>query len=158
MKFPADVADDVNLRLRRLEGQIRGLQRMLEEEQDCEKIVTQLAAAKAALDRVGQALASRGIAIDRTDVARTKVISANIPQIGAVSWADAKGLVALGLTADDVKARIDEAAKFMPLDQMALSPQCGFSSTVHGNDIAMEQQSAKMRLVIDVAKDVWGEL
>ncbi|HEX8303126.1 hypothetical protein [Sphingomonas sp.] len=36
--------------------------------------------------------------------------------------------------------------------------RCGFSSTVHGNDIAMEQQSAKMRLVIDVAKDVWGEL
>ncbi|RYY26671.1 MAG: 5-methyltetrahydropteroyltriglutamate--homocysteine S-methyltransferase [Sphingomonadales bacterium] len=61
-------------------------------------------------------------------------------------------------TPDDVKARIDEAAKFMPLDQMALSPQCGFSSTVHGNDIAMEQQSAKMRLVIEVAKDVWGEL
>lgn len=61
-------------------------------------------------------------------------------------------------SADDVKARIDEAAKFMPLDQMALSPQCGFSSTVHGNDIAMEQQSAKMRLVIDVARDVWGEL
>jgi 5-methyltetrahydropteroyltriglutamate--homocysteine methyltransferase len=61
-------------------------------------------------------------------------------------------------SADDVKRRIDEAAKFMPLDQMALSPQCGFSSTVHGNDIAMEQQSAKMQLVIDVAKDVWGEI
>jgi 5-methyltetrahydropteroyltriglutamate--homocysteine methyltransferase len=59
---------------------------------------------------------------------------------------------------DDVKRRIDEAAKHMPLEQMALSPQCGFSSTVHGNDVDMEQQSAKMRLVIDVAKDVWGEL
>jgi 5-methyltetrahydropteroyltriglutamate--homocysteine methyltransferase len=57
---------------------------------------------------------------------------------------------------DDVKARIDEAAKYMPLEQMALSPQCGFSSTVHGNDIAVEQQAAKMRLVIDVATDVWG--
>ncbi|MFL9841715.1 5-methyltetrahydropteroyltriglutamate--homocysteine S-methyltransferase [Sphingomonas sp. ST-64] len=57
---------------------------------------------------------------------------------------------------DDVKRRIDEAAKFAPLDQLALSPQCGFSSTVHGNDIEVEQQAAKMRLVIDVAKDIWG--
>ncbi|QIK77800.1 5-methyltetrahydropteroyltriglutamate--homocysteine S-methyltransferase [Sphingomonas piscis] len=57
---------------------------------------------------------------------------------------------------DDVQRRIDEAAQHMPLDQMALSPQCGFSSTVHGNDIAVEQQAAKLRLVIDVATDVWG--
>jgi len=57
---------------------------------------------------------------------------------------------------DDVKRRIDEAAQFAPLDQLALSPQCGFSSTVHGNDIEVEQQAAKMRLVLDVAKDVWG--
>ncbi len=57
----------------------------------------------------------------------------------------------------DVKRRIDEAAAFAPIDQLALSPQCGFSSTVHGNDIAMEQQSAKLRLVIDVARDVWGD-
>lgn len=61
MKFPADVADDVQLRLRRLEGQIRGLQRMLDEEQDCEAIVTQLAAAKAALDRVGYRLVAAGM-------------------------------------------------------------------------------------------------
>lgn len=57
---------------------------------------------------------------------------------------------------DDVKRRIDEAAQFAPLDQLALSPQCGFSSTVHGNDIEAEQQAAKMRLVIDVAREVWG--
>ncbi|OYY70271.1 5-methyltetrahydropteroyltriglutamate--homocysteine S-methyltransferase [Sphingomonas sp. 28-63-12] len=61
-------------------------------------------------------------------------------------------------TADDVKRRIDEAAQFMPLDQMALSPQCGFSSTVHGNDIEVSQQADKMRLVIDVARDVWGDI
>jgi len=61
-------------------------------------------------------------------------------------------------SADAVKRRIDEAAAFMPLDQMALSPQCGFSSTVHGNDIAMDQQAAKLQLVLDVAKDVWGSL
>lgn len=58
---------------------------------------------------------------------------------------------------DDVRRRIDEAAQFAPLDQLALSPQCGFSSTVHGNDIEVEQQAAKMRLVIDVARQVWGE-
>lgn len=57
---------------------------------------------------------------------------------------------------DDVKRRIDEAAKFAPLDQLALSPQCGFSSTVHGNDIAVEQQAAKVRLVLEVAQEVWG--
>ena len=59
---------------------------------------------------------------------------------------------------DDVKRRIDEAAAHMPLDQIALSPQCGFSSTVHGNDIELEQQADKLRLVIDVARDVWGEI
>lgn len=56
----------------------------------------------------------------------------------------------------DVKRRIDEAAAFAPIDQLALSPQCGFSSTVHGNDIALEQQAAKLRLVIDVAGETWG--
>ncbi|MBX3592879.1 5-methyltetrahydropteroyltriglutamate--homocysteine S-methyltransferase [Sphingomonas sp.] len=57
---------------------------------------------------------------------------------------------------DDVKRRIEEAAGYAPIDQLALSPQCGFSSTVHGNDIEVEQQAAKMRLVIDVANEVWG--
>ncbi|MFZ2736705.1 MAG: 5-methyltetrahydropteroyltriglutamate--homocysteine S-methyltransferase [Burkholderiaceae bacterium] len=58
---------------------------------------------------------------------------------------------------DDLKRRIDEAAKYAPLDQLALSPQCGFSSTVHGNDIAVEAQRAKLRLVIETAREVWGE-
>lgn len=53
MKFPDEVNDDVLVRLRRLEGQIRGLQRMLEEGKDCKEIVTQLSAASSALDRVG---------------------------------------------------------------------------------------------------------
>jgi 5-methyltetrahydropteroyltriglutamate--homocysteine methyltransferase len=57
---------------------------------------------------------------------------------------------------DDIKRRIDEAARFTPIEQMCLSPQCGFSSTVHGNDIAIGQQTAKLRLVIDVAREVWG--
>jgi 5-methyltetrahydropteroyltriglutamate--homocysteine methyltransferase len=59
-------------------------------------------------------------------------------------------------TKDDIKRRIDEAAKYVPLDQLALSPQCGFSSTYHGNDIEMSQQTAKLKLVVDVAREVWG--
>ncbi len=57
---------------------------------------------------------------------------------------------------DALKRRIDEAAKYAPMDQLALSPQCGFSSTVHGNDIAVEAQRAKLRLVIETAQEVWG--
>ena len=57
---------------------------------------------------------------------------------------------------DDIKRRIDEATKYVSLDQLALSPQCGFSSTVHGNDIAVESQRAKLRLVMEVSQEVWG--
>ena len=58
---------------------------------------------------------------------------------------------------DAVKRRIEEAARHVPLDQLCLSPQCGFSSTVHGNDISVENQRAKLALVVDVAREVWGE-
>ena len=57
---------------------------------------------------------------------------------------------------DDLKRRIEEAAKYAPLDQLALSPQCGFSSTVHGNNIAVEAQRNKLRLVVETAQEVWG--
>ena len=57
---------------------------------------------------------------------------------------------------DDLKRRIDEAARYAPMDQLALSPQCGFSSTVHGNNIAVEAQRSKLRLVIETAQEVWG--
>jgi 5-methyltetrahydropteroyltriglutamate--homocysteine methyltransferase len=57
---------------------------------------------------------------------------------------------------DALKRRIDEASKFAPLEQLALSPQCGFSSTVHGNNIAVEAQRNKLRLVVEVAHEVWG--
>ena len=57
---------------------------------------------------------------------------------------------------DDLKRRIDEASRYAPLEQLCLSPQCGFSSTVHGNDIAVEAQRAKLRLVIETAQEVWG--
>ena len=57
---------------------------------------------------------------------------------------------------DALKRRIDEAAKFAPMDQLCLSPQCGFSSTVHGNNIAVQAQRDKLRLVVEVAQEVWG--
>ncbi len=58
---------------------------------------------------------------------------------------------------DSVKRRIDEAARFAPLEQLALSPQCGFSSTLHGNDIEVGAQAQKLRLVSEIAREVWGE-
>jgi len=59
-------------------------------------------------------------------------------------------------TKDELKRRIDEAAQYAPLEQLCLSPQCGFSSTVHGNLIEMETQWAKLRLIREVADEVWG--
>jgi 5-methyltetrahydropteroyltriglutamate--homocysteine methyltransferase len=56
---------------------------------------------------------------------------------------------------DDLKRRIDEASKYVPLDQLCLSPQCGFSSTVHGNNIAVEDQRRKLQLVVETAREVW---
>jgi len=61
MRFPEEVNDDVVKRLRRLEGQVRGVQRMVEDGKDCRDIVTQLSACKAALDRVGYKLVAAGM-------------------------------------------------------------------------------------------------
>jgi 5-methyltetrahydropteroyltriglutamate--homocysteine methyltransferase len=58
---------------------------------------------------------------------------------------------------DDLKRRVAEAAQYAPLDQLALSPQCGFSSTVHGNNIAVEDQRRKLALVVETAREVWGD-
>ncbi|MFI4947375.1 MAG: 5-methyltetrahydropteroyltriglutamate--homocysteine S-methyltransferase [Alphaproteobacteria bacterium] len=57
---------------------------------------------------------------------------------------------------DLLKRRIDEAAKYVPLEQLCLSPQCGFSSTVDGNALTIEEEKAKLRLVAEVAREVWG--
>lgn len=57
---------------------------------------------------------------------------------------------------DNLKRRIEEAAKFAPLDQLCLSPQCGFASTEEGNVLAEDEQWAKLSRIIDVAKEVWG--
>ena len=57
---------------------------------------------------------------------------------------------------DELERRIEEAARFVDIEQLCLSPQCGFSSTVDGNDLTIEQQAAKLRLVVETAREVWG--
>jgi 5-methyltetrahydropteroyltriglutamate--homocysteine methyltransferase len=57
---------------------------------------------------------------------------------------------------DALKRRLDEASRFVPLEQICLSPQCGFSSTVDGNALTREEQAAKLRLVVETAREVWG--
>jgi methionine synthase II (cobalamin-independent) len=57
---------------------------------------------------------------------------------------------------DTLKRRIDEASRYVPLDQLCLSPQCGFSSTVEGNDLSYAQEVAKLRLIAETADEVWG--
>jgi len=55
-----------------------------------------------------------------------------------------------------LKRRIDEASRYLPLERLAVSPQCGFASTEAGNPLPPEIQEAKLRLVVDLARDVWG--
>jgi len=57
---------------------------------------------------------------------------------------------------DDIKRRIDEASRYVDLDQLALSPQCGFASTEEGNILAEEEQWAKLRMIVELADEVWG--
>jgi 5-methyltetrahydropteroyltriglutamate--homocysteine methyltransferase len=59
-------------------------------------------------------------------------------------------------TKDDIKRRIEAATRFVDIDQLCLSPQCGFSSTMEGNALTVEDQAAKLRLVVEVADEVWG--
>ena len=78
-----------------------------------------------------------------------------------------KKLVVLGIVTsktgaleskDELKRRIDAAAKFLPLEQLALSPQCGFASTEEGNALAEDQQWAKLARCVEVAREVWGSV
>ena len=57
---------------------------------------------------------------------------------------------------DELRRRIDAAAKFVPLENLCLSPQCGFSSTHHGNKLTADDQWRKLGLVLEVSKSVWG--
>ncbi len=57
---------------------------------------------------------------------------------------------------DDLKRRIESAAKFVPLEQICLSPQCGFSSTHEGNAVTLNDEIAKLRLIVETAEEIWG--
>jgi methionine synthase II (cobalamin-independent) len=57
---------------------------------------------------------------------------------------------------DEIKRRIEEACKYVPLEQLCLSPQCGFASTEEGNILAEEEQWAKLRMIVEIAEEVWG--
>jgi Methionine synthase II (cobalamin-independent) len=58
---------------------------------------------------------------------------------------------------DEIKRRIDEATKYVALDQLCLSPQCGFASTEEGNVLAEDEQWAKLRMIVELADEVWGK-
>ena len=58
---------------------------------------------------------------------------------------------------DELKRRIEEASRYIPMERLALSPQCGFASTLEGNLVTVQDQEAKLRLVADVAREVWGK-
>jgi 5-methyltetrahydropteroyltriglutamate--homocysteine methyltransferase len=57
---------------------------------------------------------------------------------------------------DDLKRRVEAAARFVDVDQLCLSPQCGFASTVDGNALTIDQQRAKLDLVVQTAVEIWG--
>jgi 5-methyltetrahydropteroyltriglutamate--homocysteine methyltransferase len=57
---------------------------------------------------------------------------------------------------DELKRRIEDAARYVSIDQLCLSPQCGFSSTVEGNALTYDQQVAKLRLIVETADEVWN--
>jgi 5-methyltetrahydropteroyltriglutamate--homocysteine methyltransferase len=57
---------------------------------------------------------------------------------------------------DELKRRIDQAAKYVSLDQLCLSPQCGFASTEEGNILAEDKQWAKLRMIVELSEEVWG--
>ena len=57
---------------------------------------------------------------------------------------------------DDIMRRIEEAAKYVSLDQLCLSPQCGFASTEEGNVLSESEQWAKLRMIVEIAEEVWG--
>ena len=57
---------------------------------------------------------------------------------------------------DSLKRRVEEASKYVPLDQLCLSPQCGFASTSEGNRLTIDDEIAKLRLVVETAREIWG--
>jgi 5-methyltetrahydropteroyltriglutamate--homocysteine methyltransferase len=56
-----------------------------------------------------------------------------------------------------IKSRIEEASKYVPLQQLCLSPQCGFASTHHGNNLTEEQQWEKLKFIVEISKEIWSQ-
>ena len=56
---------------------------------------------------------------------------------------------------ETIKARIEEATQYVPLEQLCLSPQCGFASTHHGNNLTEEEQWEKLKYIVDISKEIW---
>jgi 5-methyltetrahydropteroyltriglutamate--homocysteine methyltransferase len=56
-----------------------------------------------------------------------------------------------------IKSRREESSKYVPLEQLCLSPQCGFASTHHGNNLTEEQQWEKLKFIVEISKDIWSQ-
>ncbi len=89
----------------------------------------------------------------------------NVPERSSRSVRAEGKMIVLGLVTtkkgqlenkDDLKRRIDAAAKYVDMEQLCLSPQCGFASTLQGNLLTEDEQFAKLRLVVETAREVWG--
>ncbi|MEE2746601.1 MAG: 5-methyltetrahydropteroyltriglutamate--homocysteine S-methyltransferase, partial [Pseudomonadota bacterium] len=59
---------------------------------------------------------------------------------------------------DQIKRQIEKATNYIPIDRLSLSPQCGFSSTHHGNNLTLDDQKRKLELLVQIAIDIWGEI
>ena len=113
---------------------------------------TDATAATAALDRIGSALESRNLTVDRTDVAGTTILTTQLPQVGFVSWADAGGLVVLGLSADDVGSALEARAGGQTLDTVTRYRDAFAGSERGGTELYVDLKSL-MPLVLDMAGD-----
>ena len=94
-----------------------------------------------------------------------QVFTGHAGPVAALRFVPDDKMVVLGLVTtkrgeledkDQLKRRIEEASRFVDIEQLCLSPQCGFSSTLEGNDLTREQQFAKLRLIVETAQEVWG--
>ena len=115
--------------------------------------------AEGGYDPVAEAMFSSGV-----DAFFMEFDSARAGGFGPLRYLPKGKKVVLGLVSsktgilekkEDIKRRIDEAARFVPLENLCLSPQCGFSSTHHGNDLTPDEQWRKLELVVDIASEVW---
>jgi hypothetical protein len=113
---------------------------------------TDATAATAALERIGSALESRNLTVDRTDVAGTTILTTQLPQVGSLSWADADGLVVLGLSADDVGSALEARAGGQTLDTVTRYGDAFAGSERGGTELYVDLKSL-MPLVLDMAGD-----